>query len=111
MWHRRARSSRRLTTKQMADHDAVAGAASERLAAPTRPIGWRHWRLEPRRPLVSVTSSGVVWRPSGQIDDAQYATLEWVGGFDYRRLLEPIGDVSQAKGVSVVRARDHAHLA
>jgi len=29
------------------------------------------------------------WR---NIDAAEYATLEWVGWFNHRRLLEPIGD-------------------
>ena len=27
------------------------------------------------------------------MDDVEYTTLEWVGWFNYRRLLEPIGHI------------------
>lgn len=32
--------------------------------------------------------------PWKQIEDVEYATLEWVDWFNHRRLLEPIGYVS-----------------
>ncbi len=34
------------------------------------------------------------WR---NIDDVEYATLEWVDWFNNRRLLEPIGDIPSAE--------------
>ena len=34
------------------------------------------------------------WR---NIDDVEYATLEWVDWFNHRRLFEPIGDVPPAE--------------
>ena len=37
-----------------------------------------------------VIRQGAPWR---NLDEVEYATLEWVDGFNNRRLLEPIGDV------------------
>jgi hypothetical protein len=35
--------------------------------------------------------------PLRTVDDVEYATLEWVGWFNNRRPLEPIGNISPAK--------------
>ena len=35
--------------------------------------------------------------PWKNIDDVEYATLEWVDWFNHRRLLEPIGNVPPAE--------------
>jgi len=31
------------------------------------------------------------------LDEAEYATLEWVGWFNHRRILEPIGNIPPAE--------------
>ena len=35
--------------------------------------------------------------PWKNIDDVEFATLEWVDWFNYRRLLEPIGNIPPAE--------------
>jgi len=35
--------------------------------------------------------------PWKNLDEVEYATLEWVDWFNYRRLLEPIGDIPPAE--------------
>jgi transposase InsO family protein len=35
--------------------------------------------------------------PWKSIDDVEFATLEWIDGFNNRRLLEPIGDIPPAE--------------
>ena len=35
--------------------------------------------------------------PWKNVDEVEYATLEWVGWFNHRRLLEPIGNVPPAE--------------
>ena len=35
--------------------------------------------------------------PWKNIEDVEYATLEWVDWFNHRRLLEPIGDIPPAE--------------
>ena len=40
----------------------------------------------------------MIW-PNGpwrSLEDVEFVTLEWVDGFNHRRLLEPIGDVPPA---------------
>lgn len=41
----------------------------------------------------------VIWRrgPWKNVDDVEYATMEWVDWFNNRRLLEPIGDIPPAE--------------
>ena len=37
------------------------------------------------------------WRTVDDVDDVEYATLEWVDWFNHRRLLEPIGNIPPAE--------------
>ena len=37
------------------------------------------------------------WEPWRHLDVVEYATLEWVDGFNHRRLLEPIGHIPPAE--------------
>ena len=41
----------------------------------------------------------VIWPrgPWKNMDEVEYATLEWVDWFNHRRLLEPIGDIPPAE--------------
>ena len=41
-----------------------------------------------------VSSQRVPWK---NIDEAEYATLNWVGWFNNRRILEPIGNIPPAE--------------
>jgi putative transposase len=44
--------------------------------------------------MALVSSQPVHWK---NIDEAQYATLDWVGWFNNRRILEPIGNIPPAE--------------
>jgi len=49
------------------------------------------------------------WR---NIEDVEFATLEWVDWFNHRRLLEPIGDVPPAElETAYYRQREESAMA
>jgi transposase InsO family protein len=49
--------------------------------------------------IIGLYKTEVIWRrgPWKNIDDVEFATLEWVDWFNNRRLLEPIGDIPPAE--------------
>jgi putative transposase len=49
--------------------------------------------------IIGLFKTEVIWRsgPWKNIDEVEYATLEWVDWFNNRRLLEPIGDIPPAE--------------
>lgn len=49
--------------------------------------------------LIGLYKTEVIHRqgPWRHLDTVEYATLEWVDGFNHRRLLEPIGNIPPAE--------------
>jgi len=49
--------------------------------------------------IIGLYKTGVIHRrsPWRHLEAVEYATLEWVGWFNHRRLLDPIGDVPPAE--------------
>ena len=49
--------------------------------------------------IIGLYKTEVIWPrgPWKNIDEVEYATLEWVDGFNNKRLLEPIGNVPPAE--------------
>jgi len=48
---------------------------------------------------IALYKTGVIWKrgPWRNVEDVEFATLEWVHWFNHRRLLEPIGNVPPAE--------------
>ena len=50
-------------------------------------------------PFALLYKAEVIWRqgPWKNLEEVEYATLEWVDWFNNRRLLEPIGNIPPAE--------------
>ena len=48
---------------------------------------------------IALYKTEVIWKrgPWRNVEDVEFATLEWVHWFNHRRLLEPIGNVPPAE--------------
>jgi len=49
--------------------------------------------------MLGLFKTEVIWPrgPWKNVEEVEYPTLEWVDWFNYRRLLEPIGDIPPAE--------------
>lgn len=55
-------------------------------------------QLGPQLVLLNSKAEHVHWREAWRTAEAfEFATLEWFDWFDYRRLLEPIGNIPPAE--------------
>ena len=49
--------------------------------------------------IIALSKTEVIWRrgPWRNVEQVEFATLDWVHWFNHRRLLEPIGNVPPAE--------------